>query len=89
MKIKAVIAVTALIVSTGVAMAQTTTRTTTRTTTQTFGERFAYDRASGDLFHANEFTVDVFGSYYRDSENPDDFFDNTDNDQWGGGLGFN
>lgn len=84
MKIKAVIAVTALIASTGITMAQTSTETR-----RTFGERFSYDRESGDRFHGNEFTVDVFGSYHRGSANVDDFFDNTDNDRWGGGLGFN
>ncbi|MFN7138155.1 MAG: hypothetical protein ACK4UN_02330 [Limisphaerales bacterium] len=87
MKLTAVIAAAALLVGATTLTAQTTrTTTTTRTT---FGERFTYDRGAGDLYHAHEFTVDVYGSYYRESDNADDFFDSHSGARWGGGLGFN
>ncbi|MBA4147851.1 MAG: outer membrane beta-barrel protein [Verrucomicrobia bacterium] len=84
MKITAVLTATALILATGMTMAQTTT-TTTRTT---FAERFAYDR-EGDFYRANEFSFDVFGSYHRNSQNEDDFFDQPKGGRWGGGIGLN
>jgi len=88
MKIKAVIIALMLMIGAGGAIAQTTT-TTTRTTTWDWNERFSYD-SEGDRFRANEFSVDLFGSYLRgEAEDWDDVFDDTDGGRWGGGLGLN
>lgn len=49
-------------------------------------ERMAYkpDKAN---FRAEEFNVDIFGSYSRGSVKANDFFDEPDGGDWGGGIG--
>lgn len=51
-------------------------------------DRFSYAR-EGDKFKANEFTIDLFGSYKRGQKNVSDFFDEPEHGVWGGGIGVN
>ena len=51
-------------------------------------DRFVYVR-DADLYNANEFTLDLYGSYKRGHGKWNDFFDSPDHGVWGGGVGAN
>ena len=87
MKLYAAIAATALIVGSSAAMAETTSTTTTTRTT--FAERFAYDSEATEYYRANEFSLDIFGSYYRQQNKWNDMFYEPEGGDWGGGIGMN
>jgi hypothetical protein len=94
----------ALFVAAGAVHAQTTTTTVTTVERQpaTMGERFTYDSDDNQRFFANEFSIDLFGSWsdadddndiddIDDLDDIDDIFDSSssEDDTWGAGLGFN
>lgn len=51
-------------------------------------ERFSYN-PEGDKYLAQEFSIDVFGSYKRGAANVTDVFDEPEHGIFGGGLGVN
>ena len=93
---KTLIAIAALVCTVNVGRAQTTSVTTTTTTTEpsesrwhwNWNETFTYT-TEVEKFRANEFSFDFFGSYNRSSAKVNDFFDEPEHGDWGGGVGVN
>jgi hypothetical protein len=51
-------------------------------------ERFTYN-PEGEKYFANEFSIDLFGSYKRGHNKFNDFFDQPEHGVFGGGIGVN
>ncbi|MEO7299779.1 MAG: hypothetical protein ABI042_14525, partial [Verrucomicrobiota bacterium] len=55
-----------------------------------WGDRFHYDSEGKDLYSAQEFTFDIFGTYSKGKEKFNDTFDKTlRHGDFGGGIGVN
>lgn len=99
MKIKFTTLTVAVLLTARAGVAQETTTTTTTTTTtqeahvwndpnQWWANHWSY--APGDLYTANELSLDFFGSYLAGEHKIENIFHNTiRNGFWGGGVGVN
>jgi hypothetical protein len=94
MKMKIVTLTAGLLLATSAGMAQTTTTTTTTVShvwndpNGWWGNHWGYK--TGDLYSANELSLDFFGSYLAGERRAEDLFDtNIRHGSWGGGVGLN
>jgi hypothetical protein len=95
MKIKFILLTAAAVFAAGAAGAQTTVEQTTTTTTHVWNDPNAWWAnhwlySNGNLYNANELSLDFFGSYLAGERRAEDLLKtNIRHGYWGGGVGIN